>query len=67
MKVLLFLDILAELIQLVFELGAYTRKYAVPAVVYAYVVVEKYIAPAALIPMYYLQVRRERLSMVATG
>ena len=63
MKFLLFLDILSELIQLVFELGVFTRKHIVPAVVYAYVVAEHYVFPAVKIPYYYLQVRKERLSL----
>ena len=63
MKFLLFLDILSELIYLVFEVGVFCRKRVVPAVVYAYVVIEHYVAPAMMIPYYYLQVRKERLSM----
>ena len=63
MKFLLFLDILSELIQLVFEIGVFTRKRIVPAVVYAVVWFEYYILPAVKIPYYYLQVRKERLSL----
>ena len=40
MTFLYLLNILAELIQLVFELGTLTRKYLVPAVVYCYVATE---------------------------
>ena len=63
MKFLLFLDILSELIYLVFEVGVFFRKHIIPAVVYAYVVIEHYVFPAVRIPYYYLQVRKERLSM----
>ena len=45
MKVLFVLDYIAELIQFVFELGVYTRKYVVPAIVFAFVFVEYYIVP----------------------
>ena len=40
LTILYFLDYLSELIQLVFELGVFTRKYAVPAAVYVYVAAE---------------------------
>ena len=40
MKFLYFLDILSELIQLVFELGFLTRKYLVPFLVLVYVGIE---------------------------
>ena len=40
MSLLYILDILAELIHLVFQLGVLTRKYGVPAAVFAYVAVE---------------------------
>ena len=40
MKFLYFLDILSELIQLVFELGLLTRKYLVPFLVLVYVGIE---------------------------
>ena len=40
MKFLYFLDILSELIQLVFELGFLTRKYLVPVLVLVYVGIE---------------------------
>ena len=67
MKILLFLDILSELIQLVFEIGVFTRKHIVPAIVYMVVWFQHYIYPALLIPMYYIQVRKERLSLQATA
>jgi len=40
MKFLYFLNILAELIQLVFELGTLTRRYLVPCVVFVFVAIE---------------------------
>ena len=40
MYLLHFLDILSELIQLVFELGVYTRRYILPTVVFVYVAAE---------------------------
>ena len=40
MTLLYILDILAELIYLVYSLGTLTRKYLVPAVVYCYVATE---------------------------
>ena len=43
MQTLMILNWLSELIQLVFEMGEFTRKYVVPAVVYAYVFVEYYV------------------------
>ena len=62
MKLLALLDFFAELIQLVFEIGHYTRKHIVPALVYTYVFIEHYIAPAAMIPFYYIKVRQQRLA-----
>ena len=41
MKLLQALDIFAELIHLVYQLGILTRQYIVPAVVYVYVVLEQ--------------------------
>ena len=46
MKTLLLLDYIAELLQLVFEFGLFSRKYIVPAIVYVWVFVEYYILPA---------------------
>ena len=63
MKLLQSLDIFAELIHLIYQLGLLTRQYLVPAVVYVYVVFDYYITPAFTIPYYYEQVRQERLSM----
>ena len=40
-SLLIILDYFAELIHLVFQLGVYTRKYVVPAVVYLYVAIEQ--------------------------
>ena len=48
MTILFVLDWLSELIQLVFELGEYTRKYILPAIVYAYVFVDYYITPTVI-------------------
>ena len=62
MRILLFLDILSEIFQLVFQLGLLTRKYVVPALVFAYVAAERYVYPAFLIPGNYLMVRRMRLA-----
>ena len=62
MKLLALLDILSELILLVFQLGVFTRKYIVPAVVYLYVAAEYYVIPALSIPGNYLLVRQLRLA-----
>ena len=62
MKFLYFLDILSELIQLVFEFGLFTREYIVPAVVYLYVAAEHFVFPAFMIPYYFVKVRQERLA-----
>ena len=62
MKFLYFLDILSELIQLVFEFGLFTRKHIVPAVVYLYVAAEHFVFPAFMIPYYFVKVRQERLA-----
>ena len=67
MKLLSFLNIIAELLQLVYEVGVFTRTHVVPVVVYLYVVVERYIAPAFSIPYYYFKVREERLSVVCAS
>ena len=50
LTILHILDIFAELIHLVFQLGLLTRKYVVPAIVYSYVVIEYYVVPAFSIP-----------------
>ena len=62
MILLHILDIFAELLHLVFQLGILTRKYIVPAAVYLYVAAERYIYPALLIPGNYMMVRRMRLA-----
>lgn len=62
MTILFFLDFLAEVFHLVFQIGLLTRKYIVPALVFAYVAAEQYIYPALLIPGNYLMVRRMRLA-----
>ena len=64
MYLLHILDIFAELIHLVFQLGLLTRKYVVPALVLAYVAAEHYVVPALSIPQNYLHVRRARLALV---
>ena len=63
MKTLLLLDYLAEIIQIIFELGFNTRKYVVPSLVFLYVVFTYYVMPLFTIPAYYVQVRRERLAL----
>ena len=64
MKLLQALDLFAELIHLVYQIGLLTRQYVVPAVVYVYVVIDYYIKPAMSIPYYYEQVRNRRLSVI---
>ena len=61
MYLLHILDIFAELIHLVFQLGVLSRQYLVPAVVYLYVAAEHYIAPSINIPAHYIQVRKQRI------
>ena len=61
--ILYILDFVAELIHLVFDIGVFTRKRIVPALVYLYVVIEHYVVPAFMIPYYYIKVRQQRLSM----
>jgi len=63
MTLLYILDILSELIQLVFDFGVFTRKHIVPAVVYLYVAAEHYVFPAFMIPYYYVKVRQQRLAL----
>ena len=67
MTLLYILDILSEIIYLVFQLGVFTRKYIVPAGVYLYVATERYIFPAFMIPYYYIKVRNHRLSLSTVG
>ena len=62
MTLLYILDYFAELIHLVFDLGVFTRKHIVPAVVYLYVAAEHYVFPAFMIPYYYVKVRNQRLA-----
>ncbi len=62
MALLFILDFLAEVFHLVFQLGILTRKYLVPAVVFAIVAIQHYIIPALSIPQNYLMVRRMRLA-----
>ena len=64
MFLLHILDIFAELLHLVFQVGLLTRKYIVPAAVYLYVAAERYIYPLFLIPGNYLMVRRMRLAEI---
>ena len=62
MKTLIFLNFLSELFQLVFELGVFTRRHIVPALVYVYVVLDYYVKPSLSIPYYFIQIRSQRLS-----
>ena len=62
MHLLFILDIFAELIHLVFDIGVFCRRHVVPALVFAYVAAERYVYPAFLIPGNYLMVRRMRLA-----
>ena len=62
--ILALLGTLSDLLELTYELGTVTRKYAVPAMVYCYVVTERYVVPAFRIPQNYLYVRRMRLAEV---
>ena len=63
MKLLYILDIIAELIQLVFEFAVFTRKHILPVVVYLYVATEYYVFPAFMIPVNYIKVRQARLTL----
>ena len=63
MKLLQALDLFAELIHLVYQIGLLTRQYLVPVAVYVYVAIDYYIKPAITIPYYYEQVRNRRLSV----
>jgi len=45
MPILTFLDALAELIQLTFEMGASTRRYVLPALVWLYCAITVYVVP----------------------
>jgi len=65
MKLLQALDIFAELIHLIYQLGLLSRKYLVPVCVYAYCIVTHYIVPALTIPYYYVKVRQQRLSLIS--
>ena len=67
MTILFILDFLAEVFHLVFQIGILTRKYLVPAGVYLYVGIERYIVPAFMIPYYYLKMRNHRLSLSTVG
>ena len=60
--ILSFINIFSELIELTYDLGAATRKYVVPALVYTYCLVDCYVKPALTIPYYYGLVRQERLA-----
>ena len=64
MKLLQALDLFAELIHLVYQIGLLTRQYVVPVVVYVYCILDYYIKPSLSIPYYYVQVRQQRLSTV---
>jgi len=60
--ILAALAFLADIIELTYDLGHFTRTHVLPAVVYAYVVMERYVAPAFSIPYYYVKVREQRLA-----
>ena len=60
--ILALLGLFSDLIELTYELGSITRRYVLPAMVYCYVVLERYVAPALTIPQNYLMVRRMRLA-----
>jgi hypothetical protein len=62
--ILAALAFLADLIELTYDLGRFTRTHVLPALVYAYVVMERYVAPALTIPANYVMVRRMRLATV---
>ena len=64
MALLHILNIFAELIHLVFQIGILTRKYLVPAGDYLYVGFERFIYPLFLIPGNYLMVRRMQKKIV---
>ena len=64
MKLLQALDLFAELVLLIYQIGLLTRQYLVPAVVYVYCILDYYIKPSLSIPYYYVQVRQQRLSTV---
>ena len=60
--ILAVLGLVSDLMEVTYELGCATRKYVLPAMVYCYVVLERYVAPALTIPQNYLMVRRMRLA-----
>ena len=65
--ILAALAFLADLIELTYDLGRFTRTHVypvLPALVYCYVVMEHYVAPAFTIPANYMMVRRMRLAGV---
>ena len=62
--ILAALAFLADLIELTYDIGRFSRTHLLPALVYAYVVMERYVAPAFSIPANYLMVRRMRLATV---
>lgn len=62
--ILAALAFLADLIELTYDLGRFTRTHVLPALVYCYVVLEHYVAPAFRIPYYYVKVRELRLATV---
>ena len=62
--ILAALAFLADLIELTYDMGRFTRTHVLPAVVYAYVTLEHYVVPALRIPYYYVKVRELRLATV---
>ena len=60
--ILACLAFMADVIELTYDLGSVTRTHILPALVYTYVLVEYYVAPAMRIPHYYTKVRAQRLA-----
>lgn len=56
------LAFMADLLELTYDLGRFTRTHVLPALVYTYVLVEHYVVPALRIPYYYVKVRQHRLA-----
>ena len=59
--ILACLAFMSDLIELTYDLGSVTRTHILPALVYTYVLVEYYVAPAMRIPHYYYELRAQRL------
>lgn len=61
-QILAALAFLADLIELTYDIGRFTRTHLLPALVYCYVVMEHYVVPAFRIPYYYVKARQARLA-----